>query len=156
MPEPSRARSAGRRFGAALGHTGMAMAGGAVYYGVHAMLTPTLYGTDTANIPKRCWWLPVAGVIGGGLLTAAEKVAPVGYGIAGGATAIGIEQIQLGVSIKKNAAIAPSTTTTQTGALLEPNDVRSLPPKDTGYEEDAGALWGAANVYRGEAAGLSL
>jgi hypothetical protein len=154
MPETSRARAAGRRFASGAAQTGFAMAGGAVYYGLHALITPSLYGTDSANVPKRCWWLPVGGVIAGHVLAMAPKIASMGLGLAGGATAIGIEQIQMGVSIKKNAA---ASGTDGVGALLEPQDVRGALPSGTGWaEEDSGALWGAANVYRGEAAGLSL
>lgn len=154
MPETSRARAAGRRFGAVAAQTGFAAAGGAVYYGLHALITPSLYGTESSNIPKRSWWLPVGGVIAGGLLSTAPKVSAMGYGLAGGATAIGIEQIQMGVSIAKNAKASGGTA--GVGALLEPADVRGSLPAGTGWvEEDAGALWGAPNVYD-EAAGLSL
>jgi hypothetical protein len=99
--------------------------------------------------------LPLAGIVAGGALSMAPKIGSMGLGLAGGATAIGIEQIQMAVQISKNR---PKETTTGVGALLEANDVRAL-PSGTGYaeeDEDSGALWGAANVYRGEAAGLSL
>lgn len=159
MPETSRARAAGRRFASGAAQTGFAMAGGAVYYGLHALISPSLYGTESSNIPKRCWWLPVGGVVAGHLLAMAPKVSSMGLGLAGGATAIGIEQIQMGISIKKNAA---ASGTAGVGALLEPADVRApmlAPGVGVGWVEEpdeSGALWGAANVYRGEAAGLSL
>lgn len=158
MSSANRARAAGRRFGSAAVQTGMAMGGGAVYYGLHALLSPSIYGTNAMNIPKRSWILPVAGVIGGNLLTMAPKVGAIGLGLAGGATAIGVEQIQMGVSIKKNAAASGQTS--GVGALLEPRDVTRAAlnePVQTGYmeEEDAGALWQPAS-YSHEAAGLSL
>lgn len=158
MPETSRARAAGRRFASGAAQTGFAMAGGAVYYGLHALITPSLYGSEASNVPKRCWWLPVGGVIAGHVLAMAPKISSMGLGLAGGATAIGIEQIQMGVSIKKNAA---ASGTAGVGALLEPTDVRApqlAPNVGVGWTEepDAGAMWGAANVYRGEAAGLSI
>lgn len=159
MPGTSRARAAGRRFASGAAQTGFAMAGGAVYYGLHALITPSLYGTDQANIPKRCWYLPVGGVIAGHLLAMAPKISSMGLGMAGGATAIGIEQIQMGISIKKNAA---ASGTAGVGALLEPSDIRApalqAAQPGTGWteEDESGALWQAANVYRGEAAGLSL
>ena len=155
MPETSRARAAGRRFASGAVQTGFAAAGGAIYYGLHALITPGLYGSDSANVPKYCWMLPLGGLVAGSLLSMAPKIGSMGLGLAGGATAIGIEQIQMALQIKKNQ---PKETTTGVGALLEASDVRSL-PSGTGYTEeydDSGALWGAANVYRGEAAGLSL
>jgi hypothetical protein len=132
----------------------MAMAGGAAYYGVHAITVPSLYGSDSANVVKRCWYIPVAGIIGGHFLARIQKITPVGHGLAGGATAIGIEQIQMAFSIKKNqqpAAAAPAGT----GALLEPSDVHSRPQlaSNVGEVEDAGALWQAPVR---EAAGLGV
>ncbi len=155
MPETSRARAAGRRFASGAVQTGFAMAGGAVYYGMHALITPSLYGSDANNVVKYCAALPIAGVIAGGLLSAAPKIGSMGLGLAGGATAIGIEQIQMAMAIKKNQ---PSGTS-GVGALLEPQDVRAALPSGTGWAEegpDAGTLWNPASVYRGEAAGLSL
>jgi hypothetical protein len=155
MPETSRARAAGRRFASGAVQTGFAMAGGAVYYGLHALITPSLYGSDANNVVKYCAALPIAGVIAGGLLSAAPKIGSMGLGLAGGATAIGIEQIQMAMAIKKNQQ--PAAGTAGVGALLEPQDIRGALPSGTGWaEDDSGALWGAANVYRGEAAGLSL
>jgi hypothetical protein len=158
MPETSRARAAGRRFASGLAQTGFAIAGGAVYYGLHALITPSLYGTSSANIPSRCWYLPLAGIVGGNVLAMAPKIANMGHGLAGGATAIGIEQIQMAVSIKKNAAASGQSGTSGVGALLEPSDIQ--PPQLASAvgvgEVESGALWGAADLYRGEAAGLSL
>jgi len=156
----SRARAAGRKFASGAAQTGFAMAGGAVYYGAHALTTPSLYGTDANNIPKRGWILPVAGVVVGHLVAMAPKIGSMGLGLAGGATAIGIEQIQMGISIKKNAA---ASGTSGVGALLEARDVRMAPqlPSGTGYvdeagyADDAGALWGNP-VGAHEAAGLSI
>jgi hypothetical protein len=154
-----RARSAGRRFASTAAQTGLAAGGGLVYYGGHALLTPSLYGTDAMNIPKRCWILPVAGIIGGALLTMAPKVASVGLGIVGGATAIGAEQIQMGISIKKNQANQPQGTT-GVGALLEPGDLRAAPQlaSNVGEVYDAGALYQPPDHRRAvrEAAGLSI
>jgi hypothetical protein len=142
-------------------NTGFAMAGGGVYYGAHALITPSLYGNDANNIPKRCWFVPVAGVVGGHLLTMAPKIGAMGLGLVGGATAIGIEQIQMGVSIKKNqAASGQAPQTSGVGALLEPGEGRSVPRQlnpNVGYvEEESGALWGAPSMRASEAAGLSL
>jgi hypothetical protein len=136
----------------------MAAAGGGVYYGVHALLTPSIYGTSAANIPKRSWMLPLGGIIGGHALTMIPKVAAVGLGLVGGATAIGIEQVQMGISIKKNAAASGAAAQTNgVGALLEPGDIRQQLSSGTGVvEEDAGALWSPANYRVSEAAGLSL
>ena len=150
----SRARAAGRSLASGAAQTGMAMAGGAIYYGAHALLSPSLYGSDAANIPKRCWMLPVAGVIGGHLLSKVGRVSTIGAGLAGGATAIGIEQVQLAISVKKNSAAA-ATGTSGVGALIEPADVRALPAAQTGYMDESGALW-APPESRHEAAGLSL
>lgn len=154
MSTSSRARAAGRSFASGAGQTGLAMAGGAVYYGAHALLSPSLYGTEPTNIPKRCWILPVAGIVGGHLLSKVGRVGTMGAGLAGGAVAIGIEQVQLAVSIKKNTAAPAATGTSGVGALVEPNEIRALP--QTGYiDEESGALWGAPDA-RHEAAGLSL
>lgn len=154
----SRARAAGRKLAGGAAQTGFAMAGGAIYYGAHALTTPSLYGTDPNNITKRSWIMPVAGVVVGHLLTRAPKIGAMGLGLAGGATAIGIEQIQMGISIKKNQAASGMAQTSgfDSGALLEPGDVRQL-SGGTGYVEndDAGALWGAPRGAH-EAAGLSL
>lgn len=155
MSTASRARSAGRRFASGAGQTGLAMAGGAVYYGAHALLTPTLYGSDAANIPKRSWMLPVAGIIGGHLLSKVSRVGTMGAGLAGGAVAIGIEQVQLAISIKKNQAASATTGTSGVGALVEPADIRALPAAQTGYVDESGALWAPPDA-RHEAAGLSL
>jgi len=159
MDSTSRARSAGRRFASTAAQTGMAMGGGLVYYGAHSLLTPSLYGTEAMNIPKRCWIVPVAGIIGGSLATMAPKIASVGLGLVGGAVAIGAEQIQMGISIKKNAANQPGGTS-GVGALLEPGDVRAAPmlrAAETG-EVETGALYAPPdhrNMIR-EAAGLSI
>ena len=132
------------------------MAGGAVYYGAHALLSPTLYGTEATNIPKRCWILPVAGIIGGHLLSNVGRIGSVGVGLAGGATAIGIEQVQLAISIAKNQPKEEKPAgTSGVGALIEPADIRQLAAAQTGYVDDSGALWGAPDA-RHEAAGLSL
>ena len=150
----SRARAAGRKFASGAAQTGFAMAGGAIYYGAHALTTPSLYGTDANNITKRSWIMPVAGVVVGHLVTMAPKIGALGLGLAGGATAIGIEQIQMGISIKKNQAASGQTAGLDAGALLEPGDVKQL-PSGTGYVDDAGALWGVP-MGAHEAAGLSL
>lgn len=136
------------------------MAGGAIYYGAHALTTPSLYGTDPNNIPKRSWMIPVAGVIVGHLVSRAPKIGAMGLGLAGGATAVGIQQIQMGISVKKNAAASGQTSGFDSGALLEPGDVspRQLQSaqSNVGYmDEDAGALWGNPRGAH-EAAGLSL
>jgi hypothetical protein len=156
----ARARSAGRRFASGAAQTGFAMAGGAVYYGIHALLTPTLYGNDANNIPKRCWMTPVGGVVVGHLVSMAPKIGSMGIGLVGGATAIGIEQIQMGISIRKNQANLPQQTS-GVGALVEASEVRMVQqlPAGTGEVSDAGALWGSPNHIQslvGEAAGLSL
>lgn len=137
------------------------MAGGGVYYGAHALITPSLYGTDANNIPKRCWMVPVLGVIAGHLLTKAPKIGAMGLGLAGGATAIGVEQIQMGISIKKNQA-ASGTAGFDAGALLAAGEARQLAggvgAMEDG-EEEAGILWAPPNMrgsMRHEAAGLSL
>lgn len=137
------------------------MAGGGVYYGAHALITPSLYGTDAMNIPKRCWMVPVLGVIAGHLLTKAPKIGAMGLGLAGGATAIGVEQIQMGISIKKNQA-ASGVSGFDAGALLAPSEARQLAGGVGAMEDgsdEAGVLW-APPSYRGaarhEAAGLSL
>jgi len=162
MPDEStsRARSAGRRFASTAAQTGLAMGGGLVYYGLHALITPSLYGTDAMNIPKRCWITPVGGIVAGSLLTMAPKVASGGLGLVGGATAIGAEQIQMAISIKKNAANVPAAGTTGVGALLEPGDLRAgrQLASQTGEVDDAAALY-APPEHRTrvrEAAGLSL
>jgi hypothetical protein len=153
----SRARSAGRRFAATAAQTGLAMGGGLVYYGAHALVTPSLYGTDASNIPKRAWMLPVGGIIGGSLLTAAPKISSVGLGLIGGAVAIGAEQIQMAISIKKNAA---ASGTQGVGALLEPGDMRASRQlaSQTGEVDEAGALYAPPDHRRAirEAAGLSI
>ena len=160
MDSASRARSAGHRFGATAAQTGLAMGGGLVYYGAHALITPSLYGTDAMNIPRRAWITPVAGIVGGALLTMAPKVESVGLGLIGGAVAIGAEQIQMAMSIKKNAANQPATTA-GVGSLLEPRDMRAGPQlaSQTG-EVEAGALWQPPEHHYyssiSEAAGLSL
>lgn len=156
----SRARAAGRRFASGAAQTGFAMAGGGVYYGAHALVSPSLYGTDANNIPKRCWMLPVLGVIAGHLLTKAPKIGSMGLGLAGGATAIGIEQIQMGVSIKKNQA-ASGTAGFDAGALLggSPRQLSGGVGEVAEDEADAGVLWSGpnyGNAVRHEAAGLSL
>lgn len=156
----SRARAAGRRIASGAAQTGFAMAGGAIYYGAHALTTPSLYGTDPNNIPKRSWMIPVAGVIVGHLVSRAPKIGAMGLGLAGGATAVGIQQIQMGISVKKNAAASGQTSGFDSGALLEPGDVspRQLQSaqSNVGYmDEDAGALWGNPRGAH-EAAGLSL
>lgn len=156
MPETSRARAAGRRFGSGAVQTGFAAAGGAIYYGLHALITPGLYGSDANNVPKYYWMLPVGGIVAGTALSMAPKIGSMGLGLAGGAVAIGIEQMQMALQIKKNQ---PKKETTGVGALLEPMDVRApqlTPGVGWTEEPDAGAMWGAANVYRGEAAGLSI
>jgi hypothetical protein len=131
------------------------MVGGGVYYGAHTLILPSIYGTAAANIPKRCWWLPVAGIVGGHLVGMAPKVGTVGAGIVGGATAIGIEQIQMGISINKQLAAAPAAAASNTGALLAPNDI--APRQMAAAPEESGALWGAPNTqFAHEAAGLSL
>jgi hypothetical protein len=155
----SRARAAGRRIASGAAQTGFAMAGGGVYYGAHALITPSLYGTDASNIPKRCWMVPVLGVIAGHLLTKAPKIGSMGLGLAGGATAIGIEQIQMGVSIKKNAA-ASGTSGFDAGALLGAGSPRQL-AGGVGEvtDADAGVLWEGPNYgnsLRHEAAGLTI
>lgn len=152
MSIKNRARAAGRRIGSGMAQTALAMAGGGVYFGAHTLLTPSIIGNDPAKLVGRAWILPVAGVIGGHLLTRAPKAASAGLGVVGGATAIGIEQIQFAMQIKKQQSAAASSNV---GALLEPGDVRSaaLPAAEAGYAEDAGALW-TAPVR--EAAGLSI
>jgi hypothetical protein len=158
----SRARSAGRRFASTAAQTGMAMGGGLVYYGAHALLTPSLYGSDAMNIPKRCWIAPAAGVVGGALLTMAPKVQSVGLGLVGGAVAIGAEQIQMAISINKNKANQPAAAagTSGVGSLLEPGDLRAgrQLASETGEPSDTGALWNPPDHrrYVREAAGLSL
>lgn len=157
MDSTSRARSAGRRFASTAAQTGMAMGGGLVYYGAHSLLTPSLYGTDAMNIPKRSWIVPVAGIVGGSLATMAPKIAAVGLGLVGGAVAIGAEQIQMGISIKKNAANQPGGTS-GVGALLEPGDMRAAPMLQAAPEVETGALYAPPdhrNMIR-EAAGLSI
>lgn len=147
----ARARAAGRRIASGAAQTGLAMAGGAVYYGLHALITPSLYGQDSNNIPKRSWMTPVGGVVVGHLLSG-TKIGAMGLGLAGGATAIGVEQVQLGMSIKKNAALqAQPAQTSGVGALLEPGDVVSTRE----LVGESGALW-SPPVYAHEAAGLSL
>lgn len=150
----SRARSAGRRFANTAAQTGLAIGGGLVYYGAHALITPSLYGSDANNVPKYCWVTPAAGIVGGALLTLAPKIASGGLGLVGGATAIGAEQIQMAISIKKNQQPAQ---TSGVGALLEPGDVRAVPQmaSQTG-EVDAGALYSPPDRRRHEAAGLSI
>jgi hypothetical protein len=160
MDSASRARSAGHRFGATAAQTGLAMGGGLVYYGAHALITPSLYGTDAMNIPKRAWITPVAGIVGGALLTMAPKVSSVGLGLIGGAVAIGAEQIQMAMSIKKNAANQPAQTA-GVGSLLEPGDMRAAGQlaSQTGDVIDTGVLWQPPEHRYGsisEAAGLSL
>lgn len=147
-----------RKIGATAAQTAMSMAGGGVYYGMHALITPSVYGTDAANIPKRCWWIPVLGVVGGNFLSMIPKVGSIGHGVAGGATAIGIEQVQMAVSIVKNRK---ASGTSGVGALLDPSrDQRQLPaaqPRaEAGYTEEteAGALWTSPQLR--ELAGLSL
>ena len=157
----SRARSAGRRFASTAAQTGLAAGGGLVYYGAHALLTPSLYGTDAMNIPKRCWILPIAGIIGGGLLSMAPKIQSVGLGVVGGAVAIGAEQIQMGISINKNKANQPQAAgAAGVGSLLEPGDMRAAPrlASGVGEVEEAGALWSPPDHVRmtREAAGLSI
>lgn len=155
MDSTSRARSAGARFASTAGQTGLAMGGGLVYYGAHALATPKLYGTDSANVPKRAWIVPVVGIIGGSLLTAVPKISAVGHGLVGGAVAIGAEQLQMALAIKKNTP----TGAQGVGALLEPGDrsaMRQL-ASGTGEVEDAGALYEPPTRYRrSEAAGLSI
>jgi hypothetical protein len=155
MSIKNRARAAGRKVSSGMASTGLAMAGGGVYFGAHTLLMPSIIGTDASKITSRAWWLPVAGVVSGHLLSRVPKAGAIGLGLAGGATAIGIEQIQFAMQIKKQqAAVAPAAA--QVGALLEPSDIRrgALPSGETGYaDDDAGALW-MAPVR--EAAGLSL
>jgi hypothetical protein len=131
------------------------MAGGGAYFGAQTLLAPSIMGTDPAKIVGRAWILPVAGIIGGHLLTAIPKIGALGFGAVGGATAMGVEQIQFAMAIKKQQA---PVTATNTGALLEPSDLRSLPAGSgigggSGYGQDAGALWTSPQH---EAAGLSL
>jgi hypothetical protein len=156
----SRARSAGRRFASTAAQTGLAAGGGLVYYGAHALVSPSLYGTDAMNIPKRCWILPIAGVVGGALLTMAPKIASVGLGVVGGAVAIGAEQIQMGISINKNKANQPQAAagTSGVGSLLEPGDLHAGRQLASGVGEvEAGALYQPPDHRRlvREAAGLS-
>lgn len=152
MTVKTRARAAGRRFAGSLAQTGLGMVGGGVYFGAHTLISPSIYGQDSTNIPKRSWILPVGGIIGGHLL-GMTRVGSVGVGLVGAATAIGIQQIQLGMAIKANAP-APTTETKgyDAGALLEPGDpaIQALGARQ---EDEAGALW-QAPVH--EAAGLSL
>ncbi len=162
MTTSARARAAGRRFAGGAAQTALSMAGGAVYYGAHALATPSIYGTDPNNIPKRSWMLPVLGIIAGHAVTMMPKAAAAGYGVAGGATAIGLEQIQMGISIKKNQAasgMAPAAGTSGVGALLEPRDIRPAQLAGAGVGEveyeDAGALWGSPTGVH-EAAGLTI
>jgi hypothetical protein len=135
------------------------MGGGLVYFGAHALVTPSIYGTDAMNIPKRCWILPIAGVVAGSLLTMAPKVASAGLGFVGGAVAIGAEQIQMGVSINKNKANQPQPAgTTGVGSLLEPGDLHAGRQLASGVGEvEAGALYQPPDHRRAvrEAAGLS-
>jgi hypothetical protein len=157
MTETSRARSAGRRFASAAGQTAMAGAGGLVYYGAHSLATPSLYGADAMNIPRRCWIVPAIGIVAGGALSGAPKVGAAGLGLVGGAVAIGAQQVQLAVGIKKNAASAPSTA--GVGALLEPGDVRTRAlPAQTGEVDETGALWAPPGMQHlvSEAAGIGL
>lgn len=155
MDSTSRARSAGARFASTAGQTGLAMGGGLVYYGAHALATPKLYGTDSANVPKRAWIMPLLGIVGGGLVTAVPKMQAAGHGLIGGAVAIGAEQLQMAMAIKKNT---PNAQTSGVGALLDPGDrdaVRQL-ASNTGEVEDVGALYQPPSYYRSEAAGLSI
>lgn len=150
MSMKSRARNAGRKIAGGLASSGMAMAGGGVYFGAQTLLYPTVIGGDTNNIIKRSWILPVAGIVAGHMLTALPKVGAVGLGAVGGATAMGIEQLQLAMTLKKNQGV----TATNTGALLEPSEVRQIPAGSSGGGySDAGAMW-SPPVH--EAAGLSL
>lgn len=152
MTIKSRARSAGRRFGASLAQSGLGMVGGGVYFGAHTLLSPTIYGTETANITKRAWMLPVAGIVGGHLL-GMTKVSSVGVGLVGAATAVGIQQIQVGIAAKANQALQPGQTE-GVGALLEPGDIGPAQLSAASQQGlDAGALW-QSPVH--EAAGLSL
>lgn len=143
----TRARAAGRKIASGLAGSGMAAAGGGVYFGAQTLLAPTLYGGEQANISKRAWMLPAAGVIAGHLLSRAPKIGAVGLGMVGGAVALGIEQIQLGMAIKANAALAPAPS--NTGALLAPGGQSYALPmaSNTGEAEysEAGALY-AANM----------
>jgi len=155
----SRARGAGRRFASTAAQSGLAAGGGLVYYGAHALITPSLYASDSANIPKRAWIVPTAGILGGALLTMAPKISSVGLGVVGGAVAIGAEQIQLAISIKKNQAASgqPAAGTSGVGALLEPGDVRAAP--QLASPTGVGALYQPPEHYRNvvhEAAGLSV
>lgn len=141
----SRARAAGRKIAGGLAGTGLAAAGGGVYFGAQTLLTPTIYGGDQNNIPKRAWVLPVVGIIGGHMLARAPKVGAVGLGMVGGAVALGIEQIQLGMAMKANAALAPAAAS-NTGALLGPGGSSYELPmgENRGFEtSDSGALYGA-------------
>lgn len=157
-----RARSAGRRFASTAGRTGLAMGGGAIYFGAHALTTPSLYGSDPLNISRRCWIVPAAGVIGGGLLSAAPKLDAVGLGVVGGAVAIGAEQIMMGISIAKNKSNLPvAAGTSGVGSLLEPGDMRAgreLASQTGEVIDNTGALYQPpehARLVR-EAAGLSI
>jgi hypothetical protein len=155
----SRARGAGRRFASTAAQSGLAGGGGLVYYGAHALITPSLYGTDSQNIPKRAWIVPVGGIVGGGLLTMVPKISSVGLGIIGGAVAIGAEQLQMAISIKKNAAAsgAPAAQTAGVGSLLEPGDLRAAP--QLASPTGVGALYQPPEHARSlvqEAAGLSV
>jgi hypothetical protein len=163
MDSTERARSAGRRFASTAGRTGLAMGGGAIYFGAHALTTPSLYGTDPMNIPRRCWMVPVAGVIAGGLLSAAPKVEAVGLGVVGGAVAIGAEQIMMGISINRNKANLPQPAagTSGVGSLLEPGDLRAgreLASQTGEVIDNTGALYQPPEHLRlvREAAGLSV
>jgi hypothetical protein len=159
MSTKSRARAAGRGLIKGAGGTGMAMAGGAIYYGAHTVTAPSLYGADSANVTKRFWMLPVAGIVAGHVLARMPKISQVAAGLVGGATAIGIEQAQLAMQIRKNASATVSAPA-NTGSLLSPSDVapRQLASNVGGYEgEDAGALWGSPDMVVGhEAGGLTI
>jgi len=153
MSMKSRARAAGRRIAGGALNSALAMAGGGAFFGAHTFIAPkVMSGADPRAMTLRAMATPLAGVVVGHLLTGMPKMGAAGLGVVGGATAIGIEQLQFALAIEKQQASTPASNT---GALLQPSDVRAF---NTGgvdsYDSyDAGALY---QPQIDEAAGLGL
>lgn len=101
--------------------------GGLLGAGLKMLAEPALFKTSAA-ISKWFWVTPALEFVGGAVGGAFDKTALAGAGLAGAGVAHLVENANLAISIKRNAAAAGTPASTagfDAGALVMPGELRS-------------------------------